>query len=83
MALYRLQSTPMICAPGLIAFAQRHHQEGDTARARDLVNAWPGLPAEVVDQLLAGMVKTEIDDSEALIIDTGAEASMSIAAVAA
>lgn len=68
MKHYRLQSTAGVYAPGCIKIAQQLHREGDVERARDVVNAWPGIPATVVDQILAGAVGTSVDSTEALIV---------------
>lgn len=64
----RLCSSKAVYAPGVVRMAQQLFREGDQDRARDILKCWPGIADDVVEKLLMGEAKTEIDAEEALIV---------------
>lgn len=70
MASYRarLQSDAAVYAPGVVRFAQARYSEGAHEHAREIINCWNGMPADVVEALLKGEAATEVDAEEALIV---------------
>jgi len=67
MTTYKLQSTPMIHAPGLIRYAQAVYSGGQKKLARQIINSWHGLPPGLVERILSKRVEVAIDGDACLI----------------
>ena len=73
-ARYTLQSSSLVYAPGVIGYAMRLNECGDSENARNIINSWPGLPADVVTGLLDGTVTYSVDsDKEVVVIEVPAK----------
>ena len=69
MAVYRLQSSPAVYAPGVIALAQALYREGDTEKAQEIVATWAGLPPVAIKRIAAGTVASRVDEDEAFVVE--------------
>lgn len=69
MAVYRLQSSPAVYAPGVIALAQALYREGDTGKAEEIIGTWAGLPTAAIKQIAAGKISSHVDPDEAYVVE--------------
>jgi hypothetical protein len=67
---YKLQSAPMLSAPGLIAWAiNGYHFERDRETLANVVKAtWPGVPMTAVEALLSEAVPYTVE-AEAVVFE--------------
>lgn len=70
MPTYRLGSSPLVHAPGLVAWAINAYafQRDQEITLRVVTETWPGLPAEHARLLLAKSLPHNVD-GETLIFD--------------
>jgi hypothetical protein len=68
MTTYRLQSSPAICAPGVVRLAQAAYRSGDEAWAVQLLSTWQGIPGVVAEALAAARLPFTVDDDEAVVV---------------
>lgn len=69
MTTYRLRSTDLIWAPGVIQFAILHFSTPwaeDRKVALDLIRCW-NLPEDVTQKLITGQLPLEIDEVEGTV----------------
>lgn len=67
--VYRLQSSPMICAPGVLRLIQAAYRSGDKAWALRAMSTWEGIPADVAEKLAAGTLPYTVDANESVVVE--------------
>jgi hypothetical protein len=68
MTTYRLQSSPAICAPGVVRLAQAAYRSGDEAWAVQILSTWKGVPVVVAEALAAGRLPFTVDAEESVVV---------------
>lgn len=69
MTTYRLQSSPIIWAPGVVWFAQHVFSKpwkDEHKMALDMIRCW-NLPEDVVDALVRCKLELEVDEVEGTV----------------
>lgn len=69
MKTYRLQSSPVVYAPGIIVWARSgYFHEPDQAMLRGvIVKTWSGIPEDVVGQVLSGTLPYTVEGETVVI----------------